>query len=224
MSVRPVRYPGKLGAQGIIARGGHLLVAERSRPDAPGPREDRDPLVLGPRPEIWTDRPRGVCFVAPMLRLWEAVAAAPKPAVLVFKDISPRNSHACHCGDVMANTAYALGAIGLVTDGGIRDLEGVAELGFHYFAPGMTPAHGRFQVVDVNIPVVVSEVEVVPGDLIHGDANGVVKIPLEIAADLPRAAAEVVAREQEMIDFVRGPDFSLAGLRERFGLAEGSVE
>ena len=78
MSVRPVRYPGKLGAQGIIARGGHLLVAERSRPDAPGPREDRDPLVLGPRPEIWTDRPRGVCFVAPMLRLWEAVAAAPQ--------------------------------------------------------------------------------------------------------------------------------------------------
>ena len=161
---------------------------------------------------------------APMLRLWEAVAAAPKPAVLVFKDISPRNSHACHCGDVMANTAHALGAIGLVTDGGIRDLEGVGELGFHYFAPGMTPAHGRFQVVDVNIPVVVSEVEVVPGDLVHGDANGVVKIPLEIAADLPRAVAEVVAREQEMIDFVRGADFSLAGLRERFGLAEGSVE
>ena len=117
-----------------------------------------------------------------------------------------------------------MGAIGLVTDGGIRDLAGVRELGFQYFAPGMTPAHGRFQVVDVNIPVVVSEVEVVPGDLIHGDANGVVKIPLQIAADLPRAAAEVVAREQEMIDFVRGADFSLAGLRERFGLAEGSVE
>ena len=161
---------------------------------------------------------------APMLRLWEAVAAAPKPAVLVFKDISPRNSHACHCGDVMANTAHALGAIGLVTDGGIRDLDGVRGLGFHYFAPGMTPAHGRFQVIDVNVPVAVSEVEVVPGDLIHGDANGVVKIPLEIAADLPRAAAEVVAREQEMIDFVRGPDFSLDGLRERFGLADSSVE
>ena len=77
---------------------------------------------------------------APMLRLWEAVAAAPKPAVLVFKDVSPRNSHSCHCGDVMANTAHALGAIGLVTDGGIRDLAGVRKLGFHYFAPGMTPA------------------------------------------------------------------------------------
>ena len=76
----------------------------------------------------------------------------------------------------------------------------------------------------MNVPVVVSEVEVLPGDLLHGDANGVVKIPREVAAELPRAAAEVAAREQEMIDFVRGADFSLVGLRERFGLADGAVE
>ena len=160
----------------------------------------------------------------PMMRLWEAVAAAPKPAVLVFKDISPRNSHSCHCGDVMANTAHALGAIGLVTDGGIRDLEGVRPLGFQYFAPGMTPAHGRFQVVDVNLPVVVSEVEVLPGDLIHGDENGVVKIPLEIADRVPQSAAEIAAQEQDMIDFVGSDEFSLEGLRRRFGLADGAVE
>ena len=161
---------------------------------------------------------------APMMRLWEAVAEAPKPVVLVFKDISPRNSHSCHCGDVMANTAHALGAIGLVTDGGVRDLEGVGPLGFQYFTPGMTPAHGRHQVVDVNLPVVVSEVEVLPGDLIHGDRNGVVKIPLEIAARVPQAAAEIAAREQEMIDFVRGGEFSLEGLRRRFDMADGAVE
>ena len=159
-----------------------------------------------------------------MMRLWEAVAAAPKPAVLVFKDLSPRNSHSCHCGDVMANTAHALGAIGLVTDGGIRDLEGVRPFGFHYFAPGMTPAHGRFQVVDVNLPVVVSEVEVLPGDLIHGDENGVVKIPLEIADEVPQAAAKITAQEQEMIEFVRGDGFTLEGLRRRFGLADKAVE
>ena len=161
---------------------------------------------------------------APMMRLWEALAAAPKPAVLVFKDLSPRTSHSCHCGDVMANTARTLGAIGLVTDGGVRDLDGVRGLGFHYFAPGMTPSHGRYQIVDVNAPVVVSEVEVLPGDLLHGDGNGVVKIPLEIAGRVPQAAAEVAAREQEMIDFVRGGGFSLEGLRRRFGLTGGAVE
>ena len=161
---------------------------------------------------------------APMLRLWEALAAAPKPAVLVFKDLSPRNSHSCHCGDVMASTAHALGAIGLVTDGGVRDLEGVRALGFQYFAPGMTAAHGRHQVVDVNVPVVVSEVEVLPGDLIHGDRNGVVKVPLEIAARVPQAAAKIAAQEQEMIDFASGGEFSLEGLRRRFGLSGGAVE
>ena len=161
---------------------------------------------------------------APMMRLWEALAAAPKPAVLVFKDLSPRNSHSCHCGDVMASTAHALGAIGLVTDGGIRDLEGVRALGFQYFAPGMTPAHGRHQVVDVNVPVVVSEVEVLPGDLIHGDRNGVVKVPLEIAARVPQAATKIARQEQEMIDFVSGDGFSLDGLRRRFGLPGGAVE
>ena len=68
------------------------------------------------------------------------------------------------------------------------------------------------------------EVEVLPGDLIHGDRNGVVKIPLEIAARVPQAAAEIAAREQEMIDFVRGGEFSLEGLRHRFDMADGAVE
>jgi len=152
------------------------------------------------------------------MKLWEAIAASPKPVVLVFKDISPRNSHSCHCGDVMATLASKLGAIGLVTDGGVRDLEGVSALGFQYFAPGMTPAHGRFQVVDVNVPVVVSEVEVSPGDLVHGDENGVVSIPLDIADRVPEAAAEIAAKEKAIMDFAKGGDFSLEGLRRMYGL------
>ena len=154
----------------------------------------------------------------PMMKLWEAIAASPKPAVLVFKDISPRNSHSCHCGDVMVTIASKLGAIGLVTDGGVRDLEGVQSLGFQYFSPGMTPAHGRFQVVDVNVPVVVSEVEVLPGDLVHGDENGVVNIPLEIADRVPEAAAEIAFKEKAIMDFAKGSDFSLDGLRKMYGL------
>jgi regulator of RNase E activity RraA len=150
----------------------------------------------------------------PMMRLWEAVDASPKPVVLVFKDISPRNSHSCHCGDVMATIASKLGAIGLVTDGGVRDIEGVRALGFQYFAPGMTPAHGQLQVVDVGVPVVVSEVEVLPGDLVHGDENGVVKIPLEIADKVPQAAAEIAAREKQIMNFAQSDDFSLEGLRK----------
>ena len=149
-----------------------------------------------------------------VMRLLEVVDASPKPVVLVFKDISPRNSHSCHCGDVLVTIASKLGAIGLVTDGGVRDLEGVRALGFQFFSPGMTPAHGRFQIVDVGVPVVVSEVEVLPGDLVHGDENGVVNIPLEIADEVPQAAAKIATQEKQIMDFAKSDDFSLEGVRK----------
>lgn len=57
-----------------------------------------------------------------LLRLWEALEAAPKPAVLVIQDIGPERSRSCHMGEVMATTAKALGAVGCVSDGGLRDV------------------------------------------------------------------------------------------------------
>lgn len=53
-----------------------------------------------------------------LLRLWAALEAAPKPAVLVIKDIGPERSRSCHMGEVMATTAKALGAVGCLSDGG----------------------------------------------------------------------------------------------------------
>ena len=115
---------------------------------------------------------------------------------------------------MLVTIASKLGAIGLVTDGGVRDLEGVRALGFQFFSPGMTPAHGRFQIVDVGVPVVVSEVEVLPGDLVHGDENGVVNIPLEIADEVPQAAAKIATQEKQIMDFAKSDDFSLEGVRK----------
>src|SRR5687768_10181149 len=73
-------------------------------------------------------------------RVWldvlRAVEVSPKPAVLVFQDIGPQPSHSCHFGDGMATVTHRLGAIGLVTNGGVRDLAGCRALGFHYHAAG----------------------------------------------------------------------------------------
>jgi regulator of RNase E activity RraA len=55
-----------------------------------------------------------------LLRLWEAIEAAPRPVVLVIKDIGPERSRSCHMGEVMATTAKALGAVGCIPDGGLR--------------------------------------------------------------------------------------------------------
>ena len=113
-----------------------------------------------------------------LLRLWAAVEAAPKPAVIVIKDIGPERSRSCHMGEVMATTAKALGAVGCISDGGLRDVNEVQALGgFQYFCPGFVVSHGNPVICDVNVPVTLAGLAVQPGDLLHGDVNGVLVIP-----------------------------------------------
>ena len=147
-------------------------------------------------------------------KFFEAIEASPQPAVLALKDLSSKPKHGCHFGDGLATVAMRLGAIGLVTDGGVRDVDTVREMGFHYFAPGMVPAHGNFGFMEAQIPVRVGGVLINPGDLIHADANGVITIPLEIARDVIGEAHRILAREEAHRDWVNSPDFSLAKLHE----------
>ncbi len=148
-------------------------------------------------------------------RLFEAVAAAPRPSVLVIKDIGPRRTHACFLGDVIATITKRLGAIGIVTDGGVRDLEGVKPLGYHVFAAGIVVAHGTFNIEEVGVPVEISGTLIKPGDLIHGDASGVTTIPLEIADAVYAECLKVREREAALRDFATARDFTLDALRQR---------
>jgi 4-hydroxy-4-methyl-2-oxoglutarate aldolase len=148
-------------------------------------------------------------------RLFEAVAAAPKPSVLVIKDVGPRRTHACFLGDVIATITKRLGAIGIVTDGGVRDLAGVTPLGYHVFAAGFVVAHGTFNIEEVGIPVEISGTTVRPGDLIHGDASGVTTVPLEIADKVYAECLKVREREAGLRDFATARDFTLDALRQR---------
>ena len=148
-------------------------------------------------------------------RFFEAIGDSPGPVVVVTKDVSPRPHHGCHFGDGMATTAMRLGAIGLVTDGGVRDVDTVREMGFHYFAPGMVPAHGNHGFIEAQVPVEVSGVVINPGDLIHADVNGVITIPREIVPQVIEEAHEVHRREAESMARVSSDDFTVASLRSR---------
>jgi regulator of RNase E activity RraA len=148
-------------------------------------------------------------------RLFEAVAAAPKPSVLVIKDVGSRRTHACFLGDVIATITKRLGAIGIVTDGGVRDLAGVTPHGYHVFAAGFVVAHGTFNIEEVGIPVEISGTIVRPGDLIHGDASGVTTVPLEIADKVYAECLKVREREAALRDFATARDFTLDALRQR---------
>lgn len=150
-----------------------------------------------------------------LLRLWSAVEAAPKPAVIVIKDVGPERSRSCHMGEVMATTAKTLGAVGCVSDGGLRDVREVEALGgFQYFCPGFVVSHGNPVIGDIDVPVDVCGLHVEPGHLLHGDANGLLVIPDGVADRVAEQAQRVREAERRVLDFLRAPGLSVAKLRE----------
>lgn len=148
-------------------------------------------------------------------RLWEAVAASPKPSVLVIQDIGRNRTLSCHLGEVMATTAKALGAVGCVSDGGLRDIQEIEMLGdFQLFCPGFVVSHGNPVIHDVNVEVEISQLKIKPGDLLHGDANGLLTVPDGVAQDVPDEAERVRKMEAEIINFLKSPGFSIEALRD----------
>jgi 4-hydroxy-4-methyl-2-oxoglutarate aldolase len=149
-----------------------------------------------------------------LLRLWEAVESAPKPSVIAIQDVGPERRRSCHMGEVMATTAKALGAVGCVSDGGLRDVAEVRALGFHYFCPGFVVSHGNPVILDVNVPVTLDGLAVRPGDLLHGDANGILVVPESVADEVVEEARRVRDDERKVLEFVRRPGLTLEKLRE----------
>jgi regulator of RNase E activity RraA len=144
--------------------------------------------------------------------LYKILQDAPKPAVIVMKDVGEDILHSCHAGEVMSTTMKRLGAVGILTDGGLRDVKEVKNLGgFHYFCSGLVVSHGNPICVSVGDTVTISGMTVKPGDLLHGDVNGVVLIPDECAADVAAAAVETWVREGEVMRNVARPDYRVGG-------------
>lgn len=147
------------------------------------------------------------------LELYRLVEAAPKPAVIVLQETGGYPDYAAHCGEVMGTFFTRLGAVGLVSDCGVRDLPEVRRLGFHYFARGSVASHGNFRVVRPGVPVQILGMEVHPGDLLHGDENGLITVPAGCESMLPECVETVRRQERKVMEFVRGESFSLDGFR-----------
>ncbi|MCA9061266.1 MAG: RraA family protein, partial [Planctomycetaceae bacterium] len=90
-----------------------------------------------------------------------------------------------------------------VTSGTGRDLDQVAGLNFPVFTNGACCSHGNCAILSANVPVTVGGLTVFPGDLLHGDRNGVTTIPLEIASEIPDACTEFMVAEQFVLNYVR---------------------
>jgi regulator of RNase E activity RraA len=132
----------------------------------------------------------------------EHFAELPGPAVVVFQDLDVPSIGATF-GEVMCSTYQAFGAAGLITSGGGRDLLQVKALGFPVFTGSTICSHAYCQIIDIGGHVNAGGLSVSTGDLLHGDANGVTNIPLDIAAEVADVAAAFIAAEAHVIDYAK---------------------
>jgi len=160
--------------------------------------------------ETMTEKPGD--FRQGMAELVRVLADALKPAVVVMQEATPHPERSAHCGEMMASIFQRMGVVGLVSDACVRDVVEVRALRFHYFARGVVASHGGFRITRVNVPVRVGGLEIRPGDLLHGDANGLIKVPREGADTLPALVDQVRARETALMSSVRGSEFHLDDL------------
>ena len=144
---------------------------------------------------------------------WDNILSTPEPRVAVIQDLDQPRCIGSLWGEVNANIHRALGCLGVVTDGGVRDLDEVHELGFHFFAADVIPSHAYVHIVDSGTPVKVGGLVINNGDLIHADKHGIVVIPYEIAREVPAACQKVEDRERRIINFCKSPDFDVEALK-----------
>jgi regulator of RNase E activity RraA len=153
---------------------------------------------------------------------WNYVATIPAPRVMVLQDCDPKPGIGALVGEIHAAIGMALGCVGFVTNGAVRDLPAVEAQGFHLFAGNVAVSHAYAHIVEIGEPVELGSLKILPGDLIHGDRHGVHTIPLSIASEIPAAAGRLLGKEQELIDFCRSPHFSLAGLSDMLRRTAGT--
>ena len=139
----------------------------------------------------------------------------PKPSVIVLQDVDHVPGFGAFVGEIHASIAKALGCVGYVTNGAVRDLPAVRDMDFHLFSGSVSVSHAYAHLVDFGAPVEIGGLKISPGDLVHGDRHGVQTIPLELVSRIPEEAAKIQSRERQLIEFCRSSEFSLDQLAGR---------
>jgi len=145
---------------------------------------------------------------------WNAILNTPAPRIVVVQDVDDQPGLGAFVGEVHANILRALDCVAYLTNGTVRDLPAVRDIGLLTIAAGTTPSHAFVHIVGFGAPVEVAGLTVTPGDLLVADRHGVVSVPPEIATRIPRIVAEMRVRERQVIEYCRGRDFSVEKLRE----------
>src|SRR6476646_8743070 len=145
---------------------------------------------------------------------YEYVGTGLGPRIAVIQDIDgPDAGYGAFWGEVQSSVHKALGCLGVVTDGSIRDIPQWAP-GFQALAGSIGPSHAYVHADSFGGEVRVAGMSVRSDDLIHADCHGAVVIPLDVAAKVPDAADLCGRRETPILEIARSPSFTLDKLKE----------
>src|SRR5712691_11314478 len=140
------------------------------------------------------------------------VAAEPRPSIMVIEDKDEPPGYGAFWGEVQTNVHQALGCLGTITNGSVRDIPAVAP-GFQMLAGSLAPSHAYVHVVEFGIPVTVHGMAVNSGDLIHADRHGAVVVPIEKIYAMPAALDGLAKQEARIIGAARAPGASVETIK-----------
>lgn len=164
--------------------------------------------------EIDSSTPGGKADMDGYWQQVEEISAMGEPAIWVMKAVGSRPDHECMLGDGMAKTLRAAGCVGAVTDGGVRDVAGILSAGLAVYCTGRTIHHCALRIRRVNEPVELGGIEVKPGDVLHANEEGVIRIPAACLEKLAEAATRMRAVEHEVHRLWRRTDVAPAEKRK----------
>ena len=157
---------------------------------------------------------------AQRLGYYEYIAKAPLPSLAVLQDIDgPDSGFGAFWGEVQTNVHKALGCIGTITDGSVRDIDQMAP-GFFVLAGSIMPSHAHVHLAEVGCRVSIAGMLVDPGDLVHADRHGAVVIPHDIARKVPEACELLARKEGVILKAARRKGFTVEHLKRALAEAD----
>ncbi len=145
---------------------------------------------------------------------WDHILTIPGPRIVVIEDVDEKPGSGAFLGEVHACILHSLGCVAAVTNGSVRDLPAINKGDFKLFANHVSVSHAYVHVVEFGTPVKIGGLEVKPGDLLHADCHGVLSVPHEIAHKIPAVAAEIIEREQRVLDLCSKGQVPVEKLRD----------
>ena len=174
--------------------------------------------------EVDSSTPGGEADTAEFYCQLDEFSRSEVPVVWVAKAVGSRPDHECILGDGMSKQLASVGCIGVITDGGVRDIDGLLTIPFAAYCRGPVIHHCALRIHTAGQAVEIGGIRIQTGDVIHANKEGVIKIPPGCIEQLPERAVAMRAFEHAVHMQLRRTDMdnddklkALAELKESHG-------